>query len=119
MDLGRFELCLKVANIVASRDFYEKLGFVVSGGNQAEGWLQMANPSVRIALYQGHVPANLLNFRGQDVFALAQDLAAKGVKFDKAAEIEEDGSAGAWLRDPDGNLIYLNTFPGETIEGSV
>jgi catechol 2,3-dioxygenase-like lactoylglutathione lyase family enzyme len=116
MDLGRFELSLNVADLDASKKFYEILGFKVAGGNEAEGWLILTNNSLTIGIYQGHVPANAMNFRGRDVFAIAEELENCGLALEKPAETESDGSAGAWLKDPDGNLIYLNTAPGETAE---
>jgi len=114
MDLGRFELSLNVANLGASKQFYETLGFRVVAGTENEGWLIIRNKALTIGLFQGHIPANLLNFRGRDVFAIATELEQRGLKLHKPAEIEPDGSAGAWIKDPDGNLVYFNTAPGET-----
>ena|ERR1022692_2611833 len=116
MDLGRFELSLNVADLGASKRFYETLGFRVVAGEESEGWLIVRNMSLTIGLFQGHVPANLLNFRGRDVFAIAAELKQRGLLPHKSAEIEPDGSAGVWFKDPDGNLIYFNTAPGETDE---
>ena len=113
MNVGRLELSLKVASLEASRDFYSKLGFRAVNGSEAEGYLILFNGISALGLYQGHVPANLLNFRGGDVFAVAAELEGAGLKLDKPAELESDGSVGAWLTDPDGNRIYLNTAPGE------
>ena len=113
MDLGRFELCLNVADLWTSVDFYEKLGFVPVRGSMSEGWRIMAISGVTIAPYGGHIPANQLNFRGQDVFVLAKQLEANGLKFVTKANIEPDGSIGAVLLDPDGNQIYLNTATDE------
>jgi catechol 2,3-dioxygenase-like lactoylglutathione lyase family enzyme len=113
MNLGRFELCLKVAVLADSRKFYESLGFQVVGGDEGEGWLQLKSASLALALYQGHIPSNLLNFRGADVFAVADELTRRGLELEKPAELEQDGSAGAWLKDPDGNVIYFNTSPEE------
>ena len=39
MELGNFSVSLAVKDIEASRLFYEKLGFTVFGGNQAQNWL--------------------------------------------------------------------------------
>ena len=75
----------------------------------SEGWLVLASKSLTIALYEGHIPVNQFNFRGQDVFGLAKEIEAKGLEFLIKAKIEQDGSMGAVLLDPDGNQIYLNT----------
>ena len=39
MDLGNFSVSLAVKDIEASKLFYEKLGFVVFGGDQSQNWL--------------------------------------------------------------------------------
>jgi len=39
MDLGWFSISLTVSDIAASRSFYEKLGFEVTGGDQSQNWL--------------------------------------------------------------------------------
>src|SRR5580704_6677021 len=114
MDLGHFELSLDVADLAASKNFYSTLGFEVIDGDETAGWLIVRNTSLTLGLYQGHVPANLMNFRGKDVFEIAAQLKQAGLKLHKEAEIEPDGSAGAWIKDPDGNLIYFNTAPNET-----
>lgn len=109
MTLGRFELCLNVADVATSRAFYERLGFAAVGGDEAKGFVILEGSGLRLALYQGHISENLLNFRGEDVYRLAALLAQRGVPFDVPATEEADGSVGAWIKDPDGNLIYLNT----------
>ena len=43
MKLGAFSISLAVKDIAASRAFYEKFGFTVFGGNQAQNWLIMSN----------------------------------------------------------------------------
>jgi lactoylglutathione lyase len=109
MELGKFELCLNVANLAKSVDFYEKLGFSVVRGYADEGWLVLDGSGTTIALYQGHIPANQLNFRGQDIFELSAKLEENGLRFNTVANVEPDGTVGAVLLDPDGNQIYLNT----------
>ena len=39
MELGAFSISLTVRDIGASRAFYEKLGFEVTGGDAAQNWL--------------------------------------------------------------------------------
>lgn len=41
MELGAFSISLSVNDLQASRAFYEKLGFSVFDGNEAENWLVM------------------------------------------------------------------------------
>ena len=113
-DLGWFELCLNVAELAASVDFYERLGLELVGGAPDEGWAVLQQGNLRLALYEGHIERNLLNFRGAEVFALTETLEARGLRLSRPAEHESDGSAAAELIDPDGNVIYLNTHPGES-----
>ncbi len=116
IDLGRFELCLTVRDLAASIAFYEKLGFEQGGGVADQGWAILHHPAVVIGLFQGMIETNLLNFRGEDVFEVARRLRGRGLTFRKDAHVESDGSVGAVLEDPDGNVIYFNTAEGETTE---
>ena len=77
--------------------------------------LVLRNDAIRIGLYQGHIESNMLNFRGGDVRALFDRLSAKGLQFEGNVIEEDDGSVGATMRDPDGNVIYFNTYPDETM----
>jgi catechol 2,3-dioxygenase-like lactoylglutathione lyase family enzyme len=114
--LGNFELCLNVADVRRSLEFYETLGFKRVGGNIADGWAIIENSNCRVGLYEGHIDSNLLNFRGGDVFAIGAALKESGLEFTQDPYREADGSAGAILKDPDGNVIYFNTFPEEQVE---
>ena len=113
LNLGRFEYCLTVRNLQKSLEFYTKLDFQQVGGNSEEGWLVLEHNELRLALYQGHIEENLMNFRGGDVFAIAKFLKKRGLKMKTDALHESDGSDGATIEDPDGNLIYFNTHPDE------
>src|SRR4029434_5259246 len=62
MKLGNFSISLAVKDIAASREFYEKLGFKVFGGEQAQNWLIMKNGDHVIGLFQGMFEQNTLNF---------------------------------------------------------
>ncbi|MBD3287027.1 VOC family protein [candidate division WOR-3 bacterium] len=115
IQLGRFEYCLNVKDVHRSLDFYKKLGFEQVGGNIDENWVIIEHGNCILGLYQGHIKVNLLNFRGGDVYAIAEHLKSKDLELVKDAFTEEDGSAAAEIRDPDGNCIYFNTFPGEEI----
>ncbi len=113
INLGKFHLCLNVAELKRSLDFYAKLGLRQVGGSVDEGWAVLEYGNLYLGLYQGHIEQNLLNFRGGDVFAVAASLKARGVRMKADAAREADGSDGAWLEDPDGNLIYFNTHADE------
>ena len=62
MELGAFSVSLAVKDIEASKDFYQKLGFSVFGGNQAQNWLIMKNGGHIIGLFQGMFEKNILTF---------------------------------------------------------
>lgn len=116
-NLGWFELCLNVSDVARSVRFYGKLGFRLAGGCVEEGWGVMERDGVRLALYQEMIAETMLNFRGGDVAAIADALAAMGLTMESGVHREEDESMGATIRDPDGNLIYFNTAPGESAAG--
>lgn len=113
--LGRFEYCLNVADIRKSLGFYKKLGFKERQGNIEQGWMVIEHSNCILGLYQGHIPKNTLNFRGGDVYAIVDVLKSQGLTMEVDAHKESDGSDGAEILDPDGNLIYFNTAPGEEI----
>jgi catechol 2,3-dioxygenase-like lactoylglutathione lyase family enzyme len=62
MELGAFSVSLAVKDIAASREFYEKLGFSVFGGDQTQRWLIMKNGSTLVGLFQGMFENNMLTF---------------------------------------------------------
>lgn len=62
MKLGAFSVSLAVKDIRASKDFYEKLGFAVFGGNIDENWLIMKSGNSLIGLFQGMFDKNILTF---------------------------------------------------------
>ena len=55
MKLGAFSVSLAVKDISKSRLFYEKLGFTVFGGTQAQNWLILKNDQVVIGLFSRYV----------------------------------------------------------------
>ena len=109
MDLGPFSLSLAVKDLAASRAFYERLGFAVSGGDPAEGWLILQNAGTTLGLFAGMFEANILTFNPPDVRAIQAALLEHGFTFEQQAE-PGDGPASAMLKDPDGNAILLDQF---------
>ncbi len=70
MNLGAFSVSLTVADLEASRTFYERLGFEVVGGEQDDGWLILRNGFATIGLFHGMLDKNILTFNpglGQDI----------------------------------------------------
>ena len=120
MQLGAFSTSLAVKDIEVSRDFYEKFGFEVVGGDQSQNWLILRNGTCTIGLFQGMFEGNILTFNpGWDAMAQPLDdytdvrelqsrLKAKGVSL--VSEADEDGSGPASFTalDPDGNAILVD-----------
>lgn len=121
MELGAFSVSLTVADLAASRDFYEKLGFEVVGGDAAQGWLILRNANtITIGLFHGMFERNILTFnpgwdeRAQplgeftDVRELQRQLKAKGVPLMNEADESVSGPASFVIIDPDGNPILVD-----------
>ena len=121
MKLGAFSVSLNVKDLEKSKDFYEKLGFTVFGGNLEQNYLIMKNENTLIGLFHGMFDYNVLTFNpGWDVNAMALDdfediriiqksLKDKGIKIE-TEEIDEDtnGPASLLIIDPDGNPILID-----------
>ena len=120
MQLGNFSVSLAVKDIAASRAFYEKLGFTVFGGDQAQRWLIMKNGDHNIGLFQGMFDRNILTFNPgwdsdaqplgdfTDVRELQRQLRARGVALVAEADESTTGPASFIVADPDGNPILVD-----------
>jgi catechol 2,3-dioxygenase-like lactoylglutathione lyase family enzyme len=120
MQLGNFSVSLAVKDIAASRAFYEKLGFIVWGGDQAQNWLILKNGSTVVGLFQGMFERNILTFNPgwdsdantlpefTDVRDLQRELKARGVKLLSEADDKTSGPASFMVEDPDGNQILVD-----------
>ena len=118
--LGNFSVSLTVKDIAKSREFYEKLGFKVFGGEQAQKWLILQNETATIGLFQGKFDKNILTFNPgwdrsakalpefDDVREIQKTLKAKGLKLTTEADEASAGVASLTLTDPDGNLILID-----------
>ena len=120
MELGNFSVSLAVANIAASKDFYEKFGFKVFGGDASQNWLIMKNGDHVIGLFQGMFEKNTLTFNPgwdsnasvlesfTDVRDLQRQLKAQGVELISEADEDSTGPASFMALDPDGNPILVD-----------
>lgn len=120
MDLGAFSVSLAVKDIVASRDFYEKLGFEPIGGNADDNWLILRNGDHVIGLFQGMFDKNMLTFNPgwdqhsnetpafTDVRKIQEELKAHGVTLVSEADEDSPGPGSCTLIDPDGNPILID-----------
>ena len=62
MNLGAFSVSLNVKDINKSKEFYEKLGFEILGGDISQNWLILKNGNHIIGLFQGMFEKNILTF---------------------------------------------------------
>lgn len=118
--LGAFSVSLAVKDIEASKQFYQKLGFAVFGGNQDQNWLIMKNGDHVIGLFQGMFENNILTFNPgwdsnaqplpafTDVRELQRQLKELGVTMLSEADENTTGPASFTVADPDGNTILVD-----------
>ena len=120
MELGAFSISLSVKDIKFSREFYEKLGFTVFGGDESQNWLIMKNGDHIIGLFQGMFEKNSLTFNPgwdqsantldsfTDVRDIQRRLKSQGVEFVAEADENSSGPASFIVLDPDGNPILVD-----------
>ena len=120
MKLGAFSISLKVKDLETSKQFYEKLGFTVLGGDMKQNYLIMKNENSLIGLFQGMLPSNVLTFNpgwdenGQniesfdDVRKIQEHLKSAEIELDSEADVNTSGPASLMLKDPDGNVIFID-----------
>jgi catechol 2,3-dioxygenase-like lactoylglutathione lyase family enzyme len=120
MELGAFSVSLAVKDIMASKAFYEKLGFAPVMGDAAKGWLILRNGGLTIGLFKGLFERNTLTFnpgwdgnaraleRFTDVRDLQKQLKAAGATFVTEVAEGTTGPAFFLVTDPDGNPILFD-----------
>ena len=120
MKLGAFSVSLTVKDIEVSKVFYEKIGFNVIGGDQAQNWLIMKNGDHTIGLFQGMFDSNLLTFNPgwdkncetlkdfDDVRKLHENFKSQGIEITQDAISGETGPSSFAIIDPDGNTILID-----------
>ncbi len=119
MELGWLDVCIRCLDVERSREFYEGLGFAKVEGEDSEGWAVVVKGTARIGLFSvGFMDQDRFsfNFRGGNIPQIAQALKERGYFF--AEEPKFTGEAGGSLRlqDPDGNLVFIDSFDGEQIK---
>src|SRR5262249_50075719 len=100
MKLGAFSISLSVKDLSASKQFYEKLGFTVFGGDMQKNYLIMKNERSVVGLFQGMFKGNILTFNPgwdenanqlgsfDDVRKIQRELKAVGIALGK--EVNEN-----------------------------
>ncbi len=118
--LGAFSVSLAVKDLSASRDFYQKLGFAVVGGEAEQGWLILRSETTTVGLFADMFERNILTFNPgwdenaepldeyTDVRELQRRLGAQGVEFESRADESTTGPASFIVVDPDGNPILID-----------
>ena len=122
LELGVGSISLTVADLAASRQFYERLGFVVTGGDADQGWLILRNGETTLGLFHGMFDRNILTFNPgltprmerlehfTDVRAIQEALERAGLSLDSRSDPTTTGAASITLTDPDGNPILIDQF---------
>ena len=125
MELGAFSVSLAVKDLETSRQFYEHLGFEVTGGSPEEKYLIMLNGGAVIGLFEGMFEKNILTFNPGltpgstdltpregflDVREIQRTLRERGVELEQEADEDGSGPAHIVLADPDGNPILIDQF---------
>ena len=118
--LGAFSISLPVSDIAASIDFYERLGFARTGGEDG-AWAILVNGPAIIGLFQGMFERPMLTFNPgwandtselddfTDVRGLRDALAGSGVAIEQDTTQESsDGPASFVVIDPDGNPVLID-----------
>ena len=121
LELGAFSVSLSVADLDASRAFYEKLGFEVTGGAAEHHYLILKNGETTLGLFHGMFEGNILTFNPgltnrmerlesfTDVRTVQASLDAADVGLTTRAE-DGEGPASLTLVDPDGNQVLVDQF---------
>ncbi|NNF69476.1 MAG: glyoxalase [Acidimicrobiia bacterium] len=124
VELGAFSVSLNVADLDASRVFYEKLGFEVTGGDPSHNYLILKNGETTVGLFHGMFEGNILTFnpgltnrmerieRFPGVRDIERQLTDAGVELVEGVteEAGDSGPAHITLVDPDGNSILIDQF---------
>ncbi len=120
MKLGAFSVSLSVKDIMASKAFYEKLGFKVFAGKIERNYLIMKNENALVGLFQGMFPSNILTFNPgwdesankidsfEDIREIQKQLKSTGLSIENEVDEKSSGPAGFMVIDPDGNVILID-----------
>jgi catechol 2,3-dioxygenase-like lactoylglutathione lyase family enzyme len=120
--LGKFSVSLAVKDLAKSREFYEKLGFKVTGGDQLKNYLVLQNETATIGLFQGMFTKNMLTFVPgwdranqpladfDDVRDIQKTLKSRGLVLKTEADEASTGPASLIVVDPDGNPVAIDQY---------
>jgi predicted enzyme related to lactoylglutathione lyase len=114
-----------VDDIEAAKRFYgETLGLEVTVLDEGQGLISLnlaEGQDVFVYAKPDFAPANftLLNFQVDDIDAAVDDLASRGVSFERYDDFDQDdkgimrgpGPSIAWFKDPAGNILSVLQQP--------
>ena len=118
--LGAFSVNLAVKDIQASREFHEKLGFEVVGGDRAQNWLILKSSGHAIGLFQRMFEGDIITFNPgrddeaqpldsfTDIREIRRQLKSKCLEFIREADESISGPASFITQDPDCNTILVD-----------
>lgn len=111
-EYGIHSLSLAVKDIIASKAFYEKLGFepLTEFGSVEDKWLIMQRGEYKIGLFQDMFEENIMTFNPLDARTIHKDLKEKGIEFlmESPSIQEKKGPCHFCIADPDGNQILFD-----------
>jgi catechol 2,3-dioxygenase-like lactoylglutathione lyase family enzyme len=123
VELGAFSISLNVANLSASRQFYEALGFEATAGDADADYLIMKNGESTLGLFHGMFDRNIVTFNPgltnrmeklesfTDVRAIQSRLQAADLELTTTVDADShEGPASITLVDPDGNPVLIDQF---------
>lgn len=120
MKLGAFSMSLNVKDLKVSRDFYEKLGFKIFGGELEQNYLIMKNGDSILGLFQGMFDKNILTYnpgwdqecktlnKYTDVRDLYKYIKENNIPTQQESLDGENGPGSFVIIDPDGNPILID-----------
>ncbi len=122
LELGALSISLAVADLAASRAFYEALGFVVTGGDPEADYLILKNGESTIGLFAGMFDRNIITFNPgltnrmerlesfTDIRQIQARLLAAGLELGEQPDPDTSGAAHITVVDPDGNPVLIDQF---------
>jgi catechol 2,3-dioxygenase-like lactoylglutathione lyase family enzyme len=113
-----------VSDLDRARRFYADTLGLEPDGDGGEGVLTFRTGDTWLVVYpsKGLRPGTgnaVVWSGGGDVAAIAADLRGKGVRLEEYPEMKlriedgvhlDEGFAGIWFKDPDGNVLHVNSF---------
>ena len=112
MDLGVSYAALNVKDIHAAYEFYKIMGFehIPDAGSLADNWMILQNGNIKVGLFQGMFPRNIMTVNPPDARSLYYRFKAKNAEILFASKNidESSGKCSFMVRDPDGNPILFD-----------